>query len=89
MNEKEEILLQEETQESMEISTVDDMQTVSGGDIYTYTMSGNDLMLLNAGCDDNPLQQTNYLLSAILFFMVSTWCIDKIKSGIRRLMKHE
>lgn len=89
MNEKEEILLQEETQESMEISVADDMQIVSSGDIYTYTMSGNDLMLLNVGSDDNPLQQTNYLLSAILFFLVATWCIDRIKSGIRRLMKHE
>lgn len=88
MNEETEILFQEEIAESVEVSTDDDMQTVSGGDMYAYTISSGDIMLLNDG-NDTPLQRANYLLSAILFFIVATWCIDKIKSGIRRLMKHE
>ncbi len=75
-------------EESIAIAdTLFEQGTVSDGDAECITtVSGSDTGSMINIVD---MTETNMLLTTILFFMVATWSIERIKSGIRRLVKNE
>lgn len=68
----------EESTEEQEEST-EEVQTSLLADSTSY----DDTALLSS------LSVTNGLLTAILFVLIARWCLEKIESGIRRLLKDE
>lgn len=70
-------VLEESTEEQEE--SKEEVQTSLLADSTSY----DDTALLSS------LSVTNGLLTAILFVLIARWCLEKIESGIRRLLKDE
>lgn len=54
-------------------------------DSATEMVQSNDDILRSVQSIDSSLQRTNYLLSAILFFVIFWWIEEKIFKSVRRL----
>lgn len=81
-------ILDDSENDSMEIDSdviVDYPLVVSGTDSSAETVQLNDDILSAVQGLNTSLQRTNYLLSAILFFVIFCWIEEKIFKSVRRL----
>lgn len=76
---------EEDSTETDSKVTVEDEVLDSEIDTAAETVQSSDDILLAVQSLDTSLQRTNYLLSAILFFVIFWWVEEKIYKSVRRL----